>query len=100
MDLGDFDSIKDFASKIDVEKIDFLINNAGVMMLPKKTSTKSGFEFQYGVNHLGHFYLTHLLWNQLNKADFFRIINVASIGHKKLNGFGATPTLNLDDVNF
>ena len=100
LDLGDLKSIRDFVGNITVEKIDFLVNNAGVMALPKRTLTKSGFEMQYGINHLGHFYLTHLLWGKLQKSAFFRVINVSSLAHRRLFGFFGTPTLDFTDMNF
>ena len=45
-------------------KLDILINNVGVMMLPY-TRTEEGFEMTIGVNHMGHFYLTNLLLDML-----------------------------------
>ena len=56
LDLGSLDSVRAFAAKIleDEPRIDILINNAGVMMIPKRTLTSDGFEMQFGVNHLGH----------------------------------------------
>jgi NAD(P)-dependent dehydrogenase (short-subunit alcohol dehydrogenase family) len=55
---------------------------------------------QYGINHLGHFYLTHLLWPKLNKSNFFRVINLSSLAHKKLFGFFGTPAPDFTDMNF
>ena len=57
--------MNDIKSKllVDDSKIDVLLNNAGVMAIPKRTLTKDGFEMQLGVNHLSHFALTGLLLN-------------------------------------
>ncbi len=55
---------------------------------------------QYGINHLGHFYLTHLLWPKLNKSNFFRVINLSSLAHKKLFGFFGTPVPDFTIMNF
>ena len=55
---------------------------------------------QYGVNHLGHFYLTHLLWRKLNNSPFFRVINVSSLAHKKVLGFLGQPTLDFENINY
>lgn len=49
------------------DKIDFLINNAGVFACPD-WKTEDGFEMQFGVNHLGHFLLTELLMPLLRKS--------------------------------
>lgn len=100
LDLGNLESIKAFVDKIKDDKVDFLINNAGVMSPPKRKTTKSGFEFQYGINHLGHFYLTYLLWSKLLKSKFFRIVNVSSLAHKKVYGFLYSPKPDFNDMNF
>ena len=67
-----------------VEKIDILINNAGIMWLPEE-KTVDGNEKQIQVNYLGHFLLTNLLLERLNKPS--RIINLSSLAHgwSKLN---------------
>jgi len=70
------------------------------MSIPKLKHTKEGIEMQWGVNHLGHFYLTSLLWTKIVKSDFFRIVNVSSLAHKKLLGFGPEPKMNFEDMNF
>ncbi len=40
-----------------VDRIDLLMNNAGVMAMPAAAHAQ-GFEMQFGTNHLGHFALT------------------------------------------
>lgn len=58
-----------------------LLNNAGVMACPPM-KTKQGFEYQLGVNHLGHFLLTTMMLPLLQEnAGPVRIINVASSAH-------------------
>lgn len=78
-------SIEKFADVIKgkFEKVNILVNNAGVMGLPERRLTEDGFEFQMGINHLGHFYLTYMLWDLIKKTDNVRIINVSSGLHKK-----------------
>jgi NAD(P)-dependent dehydrogenase (short-subunit alcohol dehydrogenase family) len=58
-----------------------LVNNAGVMALPKLTRTAAGYEMQFATNHLGHFALTTGLHGCLAAADGARVVAVSSIGH-------------------
>jgi len=83
LDLADQQSIKDFAEdfKGRYNKLDILLNNAG-LMAPPLSRTKDGFEMQFGTNHLGHFALTGLLLDVLEKADAPRIVTVSSMAHK------------------
>jgi NAD(P)-dependent dehydrogenase (short-subunit alcohol dehydrogenase family) len=62
--------------------LDLLINNAGVMALPKREVTEDGFERQLGTNHLGHFALTGLLLPALLAAPVPRVVTVASLAHR------------------
>jgi len=80
MDLADLKSIKRFADefKRKYDKLNLLINNAGVMAIPKRQETKDGFEYIFGVNYLGHFFLNNLLLDLLRKTAPSRIINLSS----------------------
>ncbi|MDQ0115347.1 SDR family oxidoreductase [Paenibacillus harenae] len=82
-DLGSLASIRSFAEayKEQYDRLDVLVNNAGVISLKRKT-TKDGFESMIGVNHLGHFLLTHDLLEMLKAAPQGRIVNVSSGAHK------------------
>jgi NAD(P)-dependent dehydrogenase (short-subunit alcohol dehydrogenase family) len=83
LDLTSLDSIRAAAEQLrsDHDRIDLLINNAGVMWTPKST-TKDGFELQFGTNHLGHFAFTGLLLDRLLPVAGSRIVTVSSIGHR------------------
>ena len=84
LDMASLSSIRafvaDFAGRGIV--LDLLINNAGVMALPKRELTADGFERQFGTNHLGHFALTGLLMPQLLAARAPRVVTVASLAHR------------------
>ena len=84
LDLNDQNSIEAFAKKfMDSENgLDVLINNAGVMATPEM-KTKDGFEYQIGVNHLGHFKLTNMVLPKLLESQRdARIVNVSSEAHR------------------
>jgi NAD(P)-dependent dehydrogenase (short-subunit alcohol dehydrogenase family) len=80
LDLADLDSVREFAAE--VEHVDVLVNNAGVMM-PPRTLTEQGYEQQFGVNHLAHFALTILLFNKLLQSEDPRVVTVSSGLHKR-----------------
>ncbi|GAB2826624.1 oxidoreductase [Actinocorallia aurea] len=80
LDLADLESVARFAAG--VERADVLVNNAGVMMTPRRT-TAQGFELQLGTNHLGHFALTALLYPVLRAGSAPRIVTVSSGLHKR-----------------
>lgn len=83
LDLASVYSVKQFAKDfLDSEdRLDILINNAGVMMCPRWL-TEDGFETQLAVNHLGHFLLTNLLLPKLKSSSPSRVVTVSSIAHR------------------
>jgi len=85
LDLTSLDSVRAAARQLraDHDRIDLLINNAGVMWTPKST-TSDGFELQFGTNHLGHFAFTGLLLDRLLPVAGSRVVTVSSIGHRIL----------------
>lgn len=93
-DLSSLDSVracgKEAGERFD--KIDLLINNAGVMACPR-SQTADGFEMQFGTNHLGHFTLTKHLMPLIEAGDDKRIVNLSSRGH-------FIAPANLEDPNF
>ncbi|PAK48070.1 oxidoreductase [Priestia megaterium] len=94
LDLTNLNSIRDFANLIkeDYDRLDILINNAGIMFSPY-SKTVDGFENQFGTNHLGHFALTGLLMPLLKKTERSRIVILSSTGHTMGN-------LNVEDLNW
>ncbi|MBO2942664.1 SDR family oxidoreductase [Paenibacillus sp. F411] len=85
-DLADLNSIRAFAAQFQEKYhvLDVLLNNAGVVMTRRK-ETAQGFEMDLGVNHLGHFLLTHLLLKSLLAAEQGRVVTVASGAYKAGN---------------
>lgn len=92
LDVGDLSSVREFAQafKAKYDRLDILLNNAGVMAIPRQ-ETVDGFEMQLGVNHLGHFALTGLLLDVIVKTPNARIHNVTSSANY-------TGTINFDDL--
>ncbi len=84
LDLSDLASVKACSQILlgQDRPIDVLINNAGVMAVPTRHTTKDGFELQFGTNHLGHFVLTANLLPLLRRAKAPRVVSVSSIVHK------------------
>jgi NAD(P)-dependent dehydrogenase (short-subunit alcohol dehydrogenase family) len=84
LDLADLASVREFAaawSGAHPEGLDLLINNAGVMALPRR-ETPDGYEMQFATNHLGHFALTGLLLPALVARSRSRVVTVSSTAHR------------------
>jgi NAD(P)-dependent dehydrogenase (short-subunit alcohol dehydrogenase family) len=97
LDQADLASVRAAAEQVQgEERLDVLVNNAGIMMPPKEM-TADGFESQFGVNHLGTFALTSLLLPKLAEQDgtdgaASRVVVTSSIAHR-----GAK--IYFDDIN-
>ncbi|WP_051664281.1 oxidoreductase [Dyadobacter crusticola] len=94
LDLADLTSVAECAAELKEKynKLDVLINNAGVMV-PPFTKTQQGFELQMGTNHLGHFALTGLLLPILIHTPGSRIVSVSSLA-------AIIGKVSLDDLNY
>ncbi|GAA2258179.1 oxidoreductase [Streptomyces ruber] len=86
LDLGDLDSVREFAAacRKRYEGIGLLVNNAGVMALPRGR-TADGHETHFAVNHLGHFALTGLLLPALLDKPGARVVTLSSFMHALAN---------------
>ena len=84
LDLADLASVRDFAAEqAAAGPIDLLVNNAGLMQVPRRELTRDGFESQMGVNHLGHFALTAGLLPALLQSAAGRVVSVTSIAARR-----------------
>jgi NAD(P)-dependent dehydrogenase (short-subunit alcohol dehydrogenase family) len=94
LDLASLTSIADFGERLRTreERLDLLINNAGVMVPPRRQETMDGFELQLGTNYLGHFALTGQLLPLLRKSEAARVVTLSSVAARD----GA---LDFDDLN-
>jgi NAD(P)-dependent dehydrogenase (short-subunit alcohol dehydrogenase family) len=91
LDLADLNSVHRFAEALDHDHIDLLVNNAGLMAIPRR-ETKDGFEMQLGTNHLGHFALTGLLLERLERGSEPRVVTLSSGAHRTVK------RINFDDL--
>jgi NAD(P)-dependent dehydrogenase (short-subunit alcohol dehydrogenase family) len=95
LDLTSLQSVRQAAEELrsSYDRIDLLINNAGVMWTPRGR-TRDGFELHLGTNHLGHFALTGLLMDRLLAASGSRIVTVSSAGHRVM------ADIHFDDLQY
>lgn len=94
LDLASLRSVADFAGRMrnEQDRLDLLINNAGVMVPPSRQETNDGFELQLGTNHLGHFALTGQLLPLLRVSGQARVVSLSSVAARS----GA---IHFDDLN-
>jgi NAD(P)-dependent dehydrogenase (short-subunit alcohol dehydrogenase family) len=94
LDLSSLSAVADFARRIErMERpLDLLVNNAGVMALPRRQVSADGFEMQLATNYLGHFALTGHLLPLLRRGRDTRIVQVSSLSHR-------LATIDFDDLH-
>jgi len=94
LDLASLTSIAAFADRLSSmrQSIDILINNAGVMVPPRREETEDGFELQFGTNFLGHFALTARLLPLLRNGSEPRVVTLSSLAAQ-------AGSINLADLN-
>ena len=81
LDLVDLEDVRRFADSLsDLDRVDVLINNAG-LILDTRTESPQGHEATFAINHLGPFELTDRLLPQIQAAPAGRVVNVASVAH-------------------
>lgn len=95
VDLGNLASIAAFGRRLSAsrQKVDTLINNAGVMTPPTRRTTADGFELQFGTNYLGHFALTAHLLPLLLLGKNPRVVTLSSVAVR-----GRGIAINFDDL--
>lgn len=93
LELGSLASVAAAAQRLraDHERLDLLVNNAGMLGSAERTTTQDGFESTFGANHLGVFALTGALLEPLLAAPGSRVVTLTSL---TVRGVG----LDLDDL--
>ena len=94
LDLADLSSVRRFGESMlgELDRLDFLINNAGIMACPE-ARVGPGWESQFGINHMGHFALTHTLLPLIEKTPGSRVVALSSTAHK-------LTAIHWDDIQF
>jgi NAD(P)-dependent dehydrogenase (short-subunit alcohol dehydrogenase family) len=81
LDLAEFDSVREFAEHLrqryGTGSLDLLVNNAGIMALPKRTLNSQGLELQMATNYFGPFLLTALLFPLMKEKEGSRVVAVS-----------------------
>jgi NAD(P)-dependent dehydrogenase (short-subunit alcohol dehydrogenase family) len=95
LDLADLASVREFAAGVvaDGRPLDVLVNNAGVMIPPKRFETADGFELQFGTNFIGPYVLTNLLLPVLVRTPGSRVATMSSM----VANFG---TIDFEDLSW
>ncbi len=85
-DLASLDQVRRLAGDVEgaTDRLDLLINNAGIGSAGGRQVSADGHELRFAVNYLAGFLLTHLLLRLLKDSAPARIVNVASAGQQAI----------------
>lgn len=95
LDLASLESVRAFAERASdaLDRVDLLVNNAGLVILGDRRTTADDFELHFGTNHLGHFALTGRLLPLLERGRSPRVVSLSSLSHRGAH-------LDFDDLMF
>jgi NAD(P)-dependent dehydrogenase (short-subunit alcohol dehydrogenase family) len=85
-DLSSLDEVREFAdSLLDEDRIDVLVNNAGIGTAGGREESADGYELTFAVNYLAPFLLTRRLLPMIERSAPSRIVNVTSAGQAPID---------------
>jgi NAD(P)-dependent dehydrogenase (short-subunit alcohol dehydrogenase family) len=86
-ELGSFDEVRALAKAIlrDYDRLDVLVNNAGIWLEGPRRLSDDGLELHFQVNYLSGFLLTRELLPLLRQSAPARIVNVSSAAQRMID---------------
>jgi NAD(P)-dependent dehydrogenase (short-subunit alcohol dehydrogenase family) len=86
-DLASLEQVRRLGSEVagEHERLDVLVNNAGIGGAGPRELSADGLELRFAVNYLAPFLLTDLLLPLLRRSVPARIVNVASVGQAPID---------------
>ena len=86
-DLGSLEQVRRLGRDVakEFDRLDVLVNNAGIAGPDERTESADGFELTFAVNYLSQFLLTRELLPMLRTSAPARIVNIASSGQAPID---------------
>jgi NAD(P)-dependent dehydrogenase (short-subunit alcohol dehydrogenase family) len=86
-DLASLEQVRRLGSEVagEHERLDVLVNNAGIGGAGPRELSADGLELRFAVNYLAPFLLTDLLLPLLRRSAPARVVNVASVGQAPID---------------